>query len=242
MPRLNSGQEIFKELTSLSKYIIQPTTPGDELTTVAVAVGDSTVTVAGTTNFADLEPVFIIGDGGTELNAIAGSPVAAMPVLYKTAFAQSIGARFVEALEIPLGHIDEAGVTYGATRPLTPVESAVSRLPIAFIAQGADMVAGFNLLGYNNLNLQEALGMTENETGAGTLADPYQVGIGRLDIGNQGVQCYRALGVRKDLSTVQVDFLNATVEVSLNSALGANTPATYAVSIKFTELVQRIWS
>ena len=38
MPRLGTGSELFKYLTSVTKYVVQPTSPGDTTTTEAIAV------------------------------------------------------------------------------------------------------------------------------------------------------------------------------------------------------------
>lgn len=241
MPRLNNGLEILKGISKVEKFIIQPTSPGDTTTTAALAVGAATIGVGATTNFTAQDPVFIIGSGGVELNKI-GTPNATMPLGFKAAVAQDAGARFVEALAINLGHVDENGVEYNATLGLTPIDAATSATPLGYQRGTGEFSARMGLRGMNNLNMQLAHGADEAEIGAGSAADPHQVAIGDTELGSHGITCLRVTGVRRDLKTVTWDFLDCTVEVQVRTTLGGRTPAVVPVGVKFARLVQRIWS
>jgi hypothetical protein len=240
MPRLNNGLEIFKGLTKVEAFSI---VAGGGDTTVAdpIAIGDADADVAAITNFTALDPVFIIGDGGVELNKI-GTPATTMPFGYKVAVAQGAGARVVEVVARDLGHVEENGVQYGASLQLSPVDAATSATPLAYIRGAGELNAKLSLRGFNNLNWQLIHGANEGESGAGSAADPYQIAIGSQELGAHGILCLRMTGYRFDLSIVTQDYLNCTVEVAVNSALGGRTPAVLPLGVKFERMVQRIWS
>lgn len=243
MPRLNTGLEVLKELQVLgiSAFDIQPTTPGDTLTTVPVVAGDAVVAVTAITNFTDADYAFCIGSGGVELLKI-GTPATSMPIVQKAAIAQATGARFVEAVERVLGHIESAGVEIGGAYSLSPVPSAVWRTPIAYLPSGpAELSVAFSLYGVNTENFLRAFAATETVLGAGTSADPYRALLDGSTIGTQGTQCIRVLGTRNDLKTVQVDFLNPTPEVAVQGAMGGTSPFTLRLQLKPTAFLVRIW-
>jgi len=240
MPRSNNGSEIFKVLTALDKYI--PASGGDQTFTTAVTTGVTLCTVGATTSFVSADPVILFGDGGMELNAITGTPATAMPLLYKTSFAQSVGGRLLEMQKIVLGDIDPAGVQFTPSQQLTEVMSALSSVPIATIPGAVQMSATFSLLGWNNLNLQEWFGITEGESGAGSTADPYYVAVGESNIGNASFKCYRLTGTLFDGRTVQLDFNDARVQVGGTAQFNrGQNPANMPVTVKFNNLVQRIF-
>lgn len=243
MPRLNSGLEVLKELKTLgiSAFDIQPTTPGDTITTAPVTAGATTVAVTAITNFSAADPVFLIGDGGVELLKI-GTPNVTMPVTQNAAIAQSTGARMVEAVERVLGHIESAGVEIGGSYSLSPVNSAVWRTPITYLPSGpAELSVAFSLYGVNTENFLRAFAATETLLGTGTSQDPYRALIDGTTIGSQGTQCIRVLGTRQDLKTVQVDFLNPIAEVAVQGAMGGASPFALRMQLKPTAFIVRIW-
>lgn len=240
MPRLLNGQEVFKYVNKVSVLRIKAATPGDTTTSAALARAAVNVGVASSTNFTNGEFAFVIGSGGTDVVKL-GAPAATMPFTTKPLFAQDIGARLVSAEEIQLGHISEQGVTFGGSMTLNPVKAATSRTPIAYISDPGEMTASLSLLGHNNQNLMLAFGATEAEDGAGNTADPYQVGVGQTTMGSQGLQAIRILGERHDAKIVEMLFVAAQVEVNVNSTLGSGQQSGIPVSMKFTNLIQRIY-
>jgi len=238
MPRINNGGELFKQLDSIEKYV--QVAGGDQTATSAVVTGVTLVTVGATTSFASADPVFIIGDGGFELNEITGTPATAMPLKWKTQFAQSVGARLLEAQKIVLGDIGQDGVQLTPSQQLTAIFSAISSVPIAQIASPVELQATFGLLGWNNLNLQTFFGITEGETGAGTAADPYTAMVGEANINNAGYQAFRFTGKLFDGRTVMVDLLDARIQVSGSIQFNRQSPAILPVTLKFNNLIQRI--
>ncbi|HET8777979.1 MAG TPA: hypothetical protein VFN76_10000 [Candidatus Limnocylindria bacterium] len=244
MPRLNNAQELFRYLNSVTKYTIQTGTIGDTTTSGPLAAGASTVPVTAITNFTSGDPAFLIGDGGVELISAIGTPATSMPITnQKIAIAQSTGARFVEAVAIALGHVSDAGATFGGTQQLTPVPAATSRSALTFLKQSAELTFSFALLGYNNLNLLAAFGAPESgETGTGTAADPHQALIGQSNIGTQSTQCIRLMGDRIDGKTVQVDLLDVTIEVNVSAQIGTATPAGITIAGKMGAVIQRIYT
>lgn len=241
MPRLNDNTQIFKSISTLDVYRLATATPGDTVTTAALSVSASVCSVSATTSFASADPVFIIGDGGVELNA-CGTPATAMPLLYKAAFAQSTGARFVEAVKTPLGYLSEDGVTFAPSQSLSAILSANSATPLNYISGIAELSVSFGLLAFTGLNLQTLLAITESEIGTGVVADPYQYSVGGANIGTQGVQCFRLTGILHSLQNFHMDFLNARVEVGGQTTMNRSAPAIYPVTIKFTSMVKRQWT
>jgi hypothetical protein len=241
MPRLNNGLEVLKGISKVEAFQIVTSTPGDTVTTAALAVGDATIGVSASTNFTAADPIFIIGDGGVELNKI-GTPNATMPLGFKAALAQSAGARLVEAVARNLGHIDNNGVQYSASVALTPIDAATSVTPIGYQRGVGELTAQFGLRGWNNLNFQFAHGVDESESGVGSSADPTQIVIGGSQLGTHSTMCCRVTGYRYDGKTVTQDFLNVTIEVQVRTNIGGSTPAVLPVSMKFDNVVQRIWS
>lgn len=240
MPRLNNGVEILKGLTKVELFAIVASTPGDTVTTADLAVGAATIGVSAITNFTAADPIMIIGDGGVELNKI-GTPNTTMPLGWKAAFAQTSGARLVEAVARNVGHIDTNGVQYSASLSLTPIDAATSATPLNYQRGQGELTAKFGLRGFNNLNWQLAHGVDEGETGVGSAADPHQIAIHGQNMGTHGIMCARATGYRFDGKIVTQDYLNCVVEVAVQTNFGGSTPAVIPVGVKFEQMVQRIW-
>lgn len=147
MSSIPSVSSIIKSLTSIDLYKIQPTSPGDTVTTGALARAATTIPVSSLTGFADTEPLFIVGDGGTELNAVSGTPAAGNIVPARPiALAQSTGARVVEAIKYALGHIAEGTARFTGTSTTTPIPAATSSTPIGFLSVGGALGFAFSLL------------------------------------------------------------------------------------------------
>lgn len=240
MPRSNTGAELFKQLDSVEKYI--SAAAGDQVISAAVATGVTLVTVAGSTSFASADPVLIIGDGGVELNEITGAPSTAMPLKYKTQFAQSAGGRLLEMTKIIVGDIEQGGVVISPSQQLTSIYSAIASVPIAAIASPVEMSATIPLLGWNNLNLQTFFGITEAESGTGTAADPYTMNVGESNVNGVGYQAFRLTGKLFDGRTVLIDLIDARVQIGGSMTFNRQTPAVIPVTIKFNNLIQRIYT
>lgn len=242
MPRTNSGSELFQYLNKFYKFVVQPTTPGDTTTSAAITAGGTSVNVAAITNFTAADYVMIDGDGGVEIQAIGTPATTPMPVTRPFLQAQASGARFVEAQRIDMGHIAEGGIQFSGSQTLTEIKAATSRTAIAFFGESTTLQITAPLLGYNNLNLQSVFGVTEAESGAGVIADPYSAVISGDTVGTQGLHCYRAEGVLYDGRIVQVDFTQATVEINANITIGAPNPDGMTLTAKVTAFHQRIWT
>lgn len=240
MPRLNDGTELFRYLTDLSVYRITAG-GGDQTLTTSAAVGATAVTVGATTSFANNDFVMLQGSGGTELNQVSGSVATAMPLKYKVAIAQNAGARLVEATGASLGHLEDAGPVMSASQQLTSIFSSISRGAIQYIYQPGEMSVDFGLLGFNILNLQTWLGITESETGAGTAADPYQGALVGSVFGTQTLQCLRFTGVRHDAKNVLIDCNDVKIVANGQINLSGKDKAPTPCSAKFTSCVVRIW-
>lgn len=242
MPRLNNGNEVFKYVTSVEKFSVPSVGAASTTASAALAAAATAVGVASAVGIGDQDYVQIAGDGGTELVQVNGAPAGnSLTSFYKLAFAQSAGAQIQRLVRAALGHLDESGVTFTGKLNLSPVYAATSRVAIAYIGSQGELGASFKLRGFNLLNLQTVFGVPEAETGTGTAADPFQVGIGSAQIGSDALLNYRMRGVRTDLRNVMLDFCGATVEVNVNTSLGGSNAGTLDVGFKYTNLIARIW-
>ena len=242
MSSVPSTASIIKSLTSIDLYKIQPTTPGDTVTTAALSRAATTIPVSAITNFSDTEPFFIVGDGGTELNSVSGAPsgsniVPARPI----ALAQASGARVVEAIKYALGHIAEGSARITGTSSTTPIPAATSATPIGFLSTGGAL--GFALAGlsFDTRILALAFGMDELETGAGTSGDPYTTVISQISVGTHALACLRGRATRKDGKTVEIDMLDCTVTVNADVNFSGKAVNPIAIAGSCTAHVVRIW-
>lgn len=241
MPRQLDGTSLWRKLTAVELIRIQTGTIGDTTTTAAVtgSGAETTVAVTAITNFAAGDKALISGDGGVECVKVGAVPATAMPVSYAPKLAQSSGARFVEAVSVPLGKIGEAGLSFTPAKPLTPILSAVDDGPINFIDGTLDMSFAVPLLEYDGLNHQLITGYADAETGAGSAADPYQAVIGAVNQVLQGIQVVRFTGIRHDGKFLQIDALDVKVEPSQGIDHNRQGPAALVLAGRFTRYIVR---
>jgi hypothetical protein len=243
MPRLLTGQEIWKSLSSLQVFR-QVSGGGSTSAAAALTAGATVANFTATTSFTASDPLFIVGASGTELNAIGAAitPTTAVPLLYPVAQANPSGSQLIEAVATDPGHLTQEGIQLSPSTPLNPVFSALGHLPIAYLRGYGELLATFMLTGFNILNLQTMLGMTEAEGGAGTSADPYRGAFSGGNVGTQGIQCLRATGVRQDGSTVLVDLNNAFIEPQGAIPLSRGVVAPIPMQVRFTTAIVRLYS
>lgn len=242
MPRQLDNTEYYRKITDVSLYTIQSGTIGDTTTTGSNAAGAATCNVTAITNFTNGDPVFIIGDGGFELNAINGTVATAMPMARKLLFTQAAGARFVEAVRKQLGRIEVSGVTFSPSRTNTAIEAADIDPPMGYIDGTLELGGSFSMLGFNPENFAVMCGFAENVTGTGTSADPYQMVYGATNQAVLSNICFRVTGLRGDGKTFEFDFLNCRIEVQGQVQMGKNAVAAIPVSVKAGHTVKRYWT
>lgn len=241
MPRSNDGNEVFKYLTDMYKFVIASGSHGDTTTSSPTIKTAEVIDLTATTNFSANDYVFIIGSSAAEINALSGAPATSDSGLaLPTSQAFETGARVVEATRINLGHLDEAGVTLTGALPLNPVNAATSRVPITYIPGQGSLGGSFNLRGWNNLNLQTVFGIPEAEAGTGAADDPYTAVISTTNIGTESTLAFRAVGVLIDGRIATVDFMGVVPAVNANIQVGGQQPATLAVPFNCTAIISRI--
>jgi hypothetical protein len=142
-----------------------------------------------------------------------------------------------------LGHLGTSGLSFGGDLPLNPVQSATSKVPIAFIAGAGEMTANCTLLGFNPENLALFFGMDDTAvTGTGTASDPYQLGVSGVTLGSHGLLFFRAQGTKKNLKNSMLDFCGCTIQVNGTVTWGGqNSVAELALGFKYNNLVYREW-
>lgn len=242
MPRLNTGQELWKSLDTLQVFR-QVSAGGASSAAAAITAGATAVNFAATTLFTSGDPLFIVGSTGTELNAItATTPSTAVPLLYPAAMANPSGSQLLEAVATTLGHVSQQGLVVDPQSPLAAVFSALGHTPIGYLRGYGELTAQFALQGFNILNIQTLFGATEAEGGAGTSADPYRGAIVGASVGTQGIQCLRATGTRLDGSTVIVDLNGAIISPRGGIPLSRGQETSLPCDVRFTSWVVRIYS
>lgn len=242
MPRLLTDTSLFRRLTAIDLYRIASGTIGDTTTTGATSKGAAVVNITALTNFTAADPAFLIGDGGFELISSIGTPALAMPITnQKIEFAQGTGARFVEAVKVQLGRLAKDGLQITPSRSLTAIEAADKDLPVAYIESALEISASFGLLEFAGLNWQFIAGIVDQETGAGTAADPHQASLGdAVNVAMSNV-ALRATGLRHDGKNVQIDLLNCRFETSGAVQMNRSSEAILPCTAKFTQMIVRTW-
>ncbi len=242
MSSVSSLASIFAKLDSITAFRIQPTTPGDTLTTAALARLAASIPVASIASFTTGKPFFTVGDGGTELSHVASAAGSAIAPVWPLGIAQSSGARVVEAFAYPLGHIAEGSAKVGGSGTSIPIPAATSATPIGFIYQGGSLTFALALLDYSVRTLALAYGMEELETGAGTSTDPYRTVASQGTIGTHGLLCFRATGKRKDNKTLAIDMLDCTINPNPDINISGKAVNPIAVAGSCTAHIHSVYA
>lgn len=233
----------IRKLSSIVGYKIQPTTPGDVLTTVATARSAVTVTISATTGFTTADPVFLIGAGGLELISAIGAPNTTQTITnQKIHFIHPIGTRFVEAVAYPIGKIAKNSAKMTGAKPTTPIFSDVDDGAVGFIDGNKEVGCAFGLYEMTAEALQLAFGDSEDVIGAGTNADPYQGAIGDPNaIAAVPYWAFRGTGLLQGGRVFEVDFLDGRMETSIDSPLdGRDAPPVLGVTVKCKHILWRL--
>lgn len=240
MPRLNSGNELLKYLTTVYKYTAKS---GGASTTTAEAI---TVDMADTdltsgTGVANGDFLCIDGSGGVELMQVATVATANMTWTWPLQIAQNSGATVTEMDQYSINHIAEGGVTFGGSQSSTPINAATSRVAIAEFTQSAEFTFSIPVLGWNNQNFLAAFGAPETEQGAGTSGDPYAAAITSANVGTETLTCFRCIGTLENGDTFVFDILDATVVVNVSGTIGAANPEGFTIAGKCGGFASRIY-
>lgn len=241
MPRTLSSDELFKRITSIDAFTLATVSPGDTALTANAAAGATALTVALITNFATLEPFFLNGDGGFELNEVNGAPAGSViTARYPLGKAQSIGCTVKEAVRAALGRIAQDGLGYTPSFSQSPIFSADAGV-VGYFESDVEMGISFGLLGLNGMNIAHVHGAPDSlEFGTGVLATPYQVHVGGTDVGTIGPLAYRMKGTRYNGQAFHIDFLDARIEAAGEARFARNRELILPVAAKFTKLAWRI--
>jgi hypothetical protein len=233
---------MFKRVTGLEIYTSQLTTPLSSTTSALAAANATTITVVSATNGVDLDPIFINGDGGFELNAIAGAPAGLVLTLkYKLGKAQSAGAAVTEAVKAVVQRMSQDGLGFSPSFSQEPIFSADAAGAVGYFEGNGEFSGSFGLLGLNGPNLALAMGAPPTlETGAGVVnTDPYQVHMGTTDFNTIGSLCIRMLGTRYDGGTFHIDFNDVRIEAAGELRMARGREAIVPISFKFTRYAFR---
>lgn len=243
MPRQNDGGEIVRKLTFIDLYRVASGTIGDTVSTAPVVKGATSIPISAITNFTVADPALFIGDGGMEIITAIGTPNATQTITNQVIeFAQSTGARFVEAVRVALGKIEAGGFQYSMSRSQTAIESAQDDSPIAFEDGTLELSGGFGLLGFNPENFQLIAGLAESISGTGATATPWQAAIGAVNQTLLSNIAFRVGFLRQDGKTGHYDLLGARVSASGGVQVGKGGNKAYQCNINFTQSIKRVYA
>lgn len=226
MPRLNTNSELYRKITSVEMVLLQTGTIFDQTTAGSTAKSNATIAVPAITNATANDPLFIIGANYQEINQINGTPATTLPLVHKTAAIHPAGTRVVEARILTLGRVEVNGFTITPSQQESIIEAADVDTPVQTTKGTLELSYSFGLLGYNAQNLLNALGYEDNETGAGSAADPYQATIGDPNSTLLSIVGFRVRGIRYDGQLIMHDFTNCSVTPSGAITLGSKSATT----------------
>lgn len=242
MARLNTNDELIKRLVSVEMFLPQTTSPFDQTTAGSTAKGASVIVVPAITNAQNADPVFILGANFHEINAINGTPATSMPLLYKTAAIHPAGTRVLEAVKHSLGRVEANGFALSLSQSETIIEAADVEVPIQTIKGVREQSFSFALLGANAQNLLNAMGESDNETGARTAADPLIATSGDPNGGLITTVGFRATFLRFDGATVTFDVTNCSLAPQGEIRMGARSgTSSIQFAGKYSYLTRREW-
>lgn len=244
MPRLNSGNELLKYLTTVYKYT-QKSGGASTTTAEAVTVDMADTDVSAITGISGGDFMFVDGSGGVELMEVTSAssgPPANVVWKWPLQIAQNSGASVVEAQQVNINHIAEGGITIGGSQSSTPINAATSRVAIAEFGQSAEFTFSIPVLGWNNLNFLAAFGAPETEQGAGSSSDPYAAALTAANVGTETLTCFRCVGTLENGDTFVFDILDATVVVNVSATIGAANPEGFTIAGKCGGFASRIYA
>lgn len=242
MPRLANNVELYRKITAVEMILPQTGTIFDQTTAGSTAKGNTTITVPATTNATNGDPLLIIGSNMVEVNQINAAPVVAMPLKFKTAAIHPAGTRVLEARIIALGRIEVSGFTLTPSQQETVIEAADVDTAVQTTKGTLELSYNFGLLGHNAQNLLNAFGYDDNESGAGSAADPYQATIGDPNSTLLSIVAFRVTGIRYDGQTVTHDLTNCSVTPTGAITLGSkSSPTVIGFQGKASYVVYRQW-
>lgn len=242
MPRLNTAGEVLQTLSSVELYT-EPSTPVTATTSGAIAalasVAPFTITPVG---FANGDPVYFVGSGGPELNAISGSPAASLPLAFKAGQPQIAGAVMHKMVKADLGYIEQNGVKGHVQLTQNPILAANSRAPVSYTRGVGELSGSLSLYGVNLENLALFFGIDASQiSGSGTQIDPYQLVIGGTTLASHGLMAIRAKGVRDDLVNVWQDFNGVTITPNGDIVVANQGPTIIPIAYRYLNSIVREW-
>ena len=242
MPRQNTPGEILQTLSSIELYT-EPATPVTAATTGAIAALAAVAPFGTTpTGFASGDPVYFVGTGGPELNAVGGVPAASLPLTYKAAAAQAIGAVMHKMVKQDLGYIEQSGLKAHVQLSQNPIMAANYRAPVGYTRGPGELSGSLALYGVNLENLALFFGIDSAQiSGAGTSTDPWQLAVSGLTLASHGLMAFRAKGVRDDLVNVWQDFNGVTITPNGDISITNQGPTTVPVTFRYLNSVIREW-
>ena len=242
MPRSLSPLQLIKTVEKAYLLHAASGTAGSTTTDGAITAGDSDVDVTAETNFDDTDWFLLNGSGGLETNVVSGTPTSGNIVTkYKFKFSHDIGATVTEAARIDLGYIEQSGLSLTTQKSTTPVEAANAETPLVFIEGTTQFSASWSMLSFSGPQLLASYGFIDNETGAGTAADPYTVAYGQTST-KFGITVFQLAGELHDGSSYLWDLLNCRFQPSGAVQINRQTPAAIPFGVTFTGGNLKVWS
>lgn len=243
MPWTLTTNELIRQIQKINMFILETTSPfSTTIATNPVVKEDPDLTVAAITGIGDGEYAIVNGTGGPEIVEVSGAPAGNTVTLRQPVLrAQAIGATVKQARKIDLGYIESAGIQPGFNRQVTPVEAANAETALVFVEGPLQISLAFNMLTFNLPQILASQGLTQDESGAGTAADPYAIIIGPEST-KEAVLAFRGEALLHDGQVLELDFLDARMQSSGNLSIGRTNPTTIPFSLQCSAMLGRMWT
>jgi len=240
MPIRGTNTELFRRII-ISQYfrkvspVVATDAPG------AIATLASTITVTDDTGLDADDYIFVNGSpNGLELLELEYTPAGnVLDLKYPVKIAQEAGAEIYLASALNLGKLLQGTTALNVSRSLTAIYHEYGDLPIAQLEQPVDLGITFGLLAHCGISLQRALGYSDAETGAGTIADPHTSVIGLEGQELAGLASFRVTTIRGDDRIIWWDFLDVRFQVSGSVPFNRTQASSIPVEAKPTKIITR---
>ena len=235
MARLLTNAELWSHVTAVG--VIRDVSGGGSTTiaTTALAVGDTAVTLAAASSFAN-DDLIRIGDESNEEVAVieSGGGTTSLVLSSGVAYAHAVGEAVVEQERTVLGDVADDGIDVEYQADRTQVNAATRRERLAFLIGNVNARMTFDVRNHSLENVAATLGVSEgNITGAGSAADPSVMDATPDDWDEQANQSFYFTGALKNGTTVEIQLWRTSVDPNktVTYARGGSPSLPFAVDV-----------
>lgn len=222
MPRTYTNDELWNRLSEVG--IFRDKDDGATTTlSAAAAKGAASFAVASGSSIQQDMWLRIGTASRAELVKVKSVTTNTVTPYAPLAFAHANGSEVQEVERVPLGAIGEDGVSAPEfAGDFNQVNAAQQRAAYAFLIGHTDGIMRFSVLDYNLENIALAFGLPETAiVGSGTAQAPYRLILDPDDFGQLSNHFFYFTGIRKDLTSFEVQAWRT--DVNFNRAIAHQT-------------------